>query len=442
MKQLHVPVPASLTASYLVPLSTAMTGAEVRQRAIGAVDARVSGPIRLLILQWILNDAMTIQVTASPDRMVPMPRQPDSLTPEQLARLTGARAFAQVTATSAASLIAVREWKALGPAAALAASLGVPVVDAQAMKVLSAPDALTALPDTNFSGTPGDDIRVGLSLQPWVSFHGLAREGTYWAVSEGMRRFGLPEFRVGGCERDLRAELAEILSGVTFRIWSDLITAAQTTPRATPPGPGHGTARAWQTGTRGVPPGQAVIFRRRTSLPREPRLSLADDAARHLVNWYCRAGESWLGKRIASWAQRMEVEVADLRVLPLGYRWGSCTAVGRLNIHWATMQLPPDLIDYVLVHELAHVRHADHGPDFWRAVEPASGTKPTWPWRIWLQHTSREPARPKRSRSGRRPARDLADRALRSQVRRHLTAEHERWQAHQDSTTQRAEDRE
>jgi hypothetical protein len=233
MKQVHVPVPASLTASYLVPLSTAMTGAEVRQRAMDAVDARVSGPIRLLIMQWILNDAMTIQVTAAPDRMVPMPRQPDSLTPEQLARLTGARAFAQVTATSAASLIAVHEWKALGPAAALAASLGVPVVDAQAMKVLSAPDALTALPDTNFSGRPGDDIRVGLSPQPWVSFHGFAREGTYWAVSEGMRRFGLPEFRVGGCERDLRAELEKILSGVTFRVWSDLVTAAQTTPRAT-----------------------------------------------------------------------------------------------------------------------------------------------------------------------------------------------------------------
>jgi predicted metal-dependent hydrolase len=36
----------------------------------------------------------------------------------------------------------------------------------------------------------------------------------------------------------------------------------------------------------------------------------------------------------------MEVDVADLRVLPLGYRWGSCTAEGKLNIHWATMQLP------------------------------------------------------------------------------------------------------
>jgi hypothetical protein len=233
MKQLYVPVPENLTASYLVPLPTAVTGAEVRHQAIEAVEALVSGPIRMLILEWIFNDAMTIQVAASPDRIVPVPNQPDGLTAEQLARLTGARAFAQVTATSAASLIAVHEWKALGPAAALAASLGAPLVDAQAIKVLSAPDALTALPDTKFSGTPGDDIRVGLSLQPWVSFHGFAHEGTYWATSEGMRRFGLPEFRVGGCERDLRAELKEILSGVTFRVWSDLVAVAQTTPRAT-----------------------------------------------------------------------------------------------------------------------------------------------------------------------------------------------------------------
>ena len=99
MKQLHVPVPASLTASYLVPLPTAVTGAEARRRAIEAVEARVSGPIRMLILEWIFNDAVTIQVAAS-DRMVPVPYQPDGLPAEQLARLTGARAFAQVTATS------------------------------------------------------------------------------------------------------------------------------------------------------------------------------------------------------------------------------------------------------------------------------------------------------------------------------------------------------
>lgn len=101
----------------------------------------------------------------------------------------------------------------------------------------------------------------------------------------------------------------------------------------------------------------------------ELRRDCADDGARHLVHWYRQVGGPWLRKRIAPWAQRMEVEMADLRVLPLGYRWGSCTAVGKLNIHWATMQLPPDLINYVLVHELAHVGHPDHSPDFWRAVE-------------------------------------------------------------------------
>jgi hypothetical protein len=104
----------------------------------------------------------------------------------------------------------------------------------------------------------------------------------------------------------------------------------------------------------------------------ELRRDYADDAqtaTRHLVRWYRQAGEPWLRKRIAPWAQRMQVQVADLRVLPLGYRWGSCTADGRINIHWAAMQLSPVLIDYVLVHELAHVRHPDHGADFWRAVE-------------------------------------------------------------------------
>lgn len=44
---------------------------------------------------------------------------------------------------------------------------------------------------------------------------------------------------------------------------------------------------------------------------------------------------------------------------------------GTGNIHWATMQLPPELVDYVLVHELAHHHHPDHSQDFWRTVERA-----------------------------------------------------------------------
>jgi predicted metal-dependent hydrolase len=101
----------------------------------------------------------------------------------------------------------------------------------------------------------------------------------------------------------------------------------------------------------------------------ELRRDAAGDAARHLGRWYRQVGEPWLRKRIAPWAQRMQVDVTALRVLPLGYRWGSCSPDGKVNIHWAAMQLPPDLVDYVLVHELAHLRRHDHGPEFWRIVE-------------------------------------------------------------------------
>ena len=103
----------------------------------------------------------------------------------------------------------------------------------------------------------------------------------------------------------------------------------------------------------------------------ELRRDAASDGARSLTRWYRQIGEPWLRKRIAPWAQRMNVEVTALRVLPLGYRWGSCSPDGKLNIHWAALQLPPDLVDYVLVHELAHLHRRDHGPEFWRIVELA-----------------------------------------------------------------------
>jgi predicted metal-dependent hydrolase len=123
--------------------------------------------------------------------------------------------------------------------------------------------------------------------------------------------------------------------------------------------------RSYRLQLVGEAEGPVRLHRGRLQLRRD----CADDATRHLVRWYRQVGEPWLRKRIVPWALRMEVDVAGLRVLPLGYRWGSCTAEGKLNIHWATMQLSPDLVDYVLVHELAHVRHPRHDEDFWRAVE-------------------------------------------------------------------------
>jgi hypothetical protein len=72
-----------------------------------------------------------------------------------------------------------------------------------------------------------------------------------------------------------------------------------------------------------------------------------------IVRWYQQRAMTWLPRRIGPWAQRMGMQPGDLEVRDLGYRWGSLGRDDRLNIHWAAMQLPASLIDYVLVHELA-----------------------------------------------------------------------------------------
>lgn len=110
--------------------------------------------------------------------------------------------------------------------------------------------------------------------------------------------------------------------------------------------------------------GVVRLERGRLVLPRY--LSGAGEAA--LIAWYQRCGEAWLRPRAAAWAERLRVEAGPIEVADLGHKWGSATAGRRVRIHWATLQLSPFLVDYVLAHELAHLREPHHGPEFWQLL--------------------------------------------------------------------------
>ncbi|MGW2382427.1 M48 family metallopeptidase [Streptomyces sp. NPDC001658] len=121
------------------------------------------------------------------------------------------------------------------------------------------------------------------------------------------------------------------------------------------------------------------------------RRDCVESADESLVDWYVDRGQQWLPRRIAPWAQCLDAPAVDLTVRPLGYRWGSCSTRGALNIHWAVMQLPVPLVDYVLVHELAHLHEPNHSPDFWRLVsrglpnyETRRDTLEAWGAGVWL----------------------------------------------------------
>ena len=97
----------------------------------------------------------------------------------------------------------------------------------------------------------------------------------------------------------------------------------------------------------------------------------ADRGAAAMRRWYIDVGGKWLRRRIRPWATRLGEDAVAVDVRDLGFRWGSARPTDgpqRINVHWATLQLPPSLIDYVLVHELAHVRETNHTPEFWSTV--------------------------------------------------------------------------
>jgi predicted metal-dependent hydrolase len=109
--------------------------------------------------------------------------------------------------------------------------------------------------------------------------------------------------------------------------------------------------------------------RGRIVIPR--REATSGDPGVALMHWYVARGRQWLPGRLHRWTARMGLNPAGLDVRDLGYRWGSLSANGRVNVHWATLQLTPSLIDYVLVHELAHIVHPQHTSAFWATVERA-----------------------------------------------------------------------
>lgn len=99
------------------------------------------------------------------------------------------------------------------------------------------------------------------------------------------------------------------------------------------------------------------------------RTAADGDAA--MRRWYVRTGQAWLRRRVEPWASRMGQAGVGVAVRDLGYRWGSTRGGAHINVHWATLQLAPNLIDYVIVHELAHLKELNHTNLYWAYVARA-----------------------------------------------------------------------
>ena len=84
--------------------------------------------------------------------------------------------------------------------------------------------------------------------------------------------------------------------------------------------------------------------------------------------WYRRQAEAIFSDRTRLFAPQIGVRPARIAIKAQKTRWGSCGKNGALNLNWVLVMAPLPVLDYLVVHELCHLRHPGHGARFWKLV--------------------------------------------------------------------------
>lgn len=100
-----------------------------------------------------------------------------------------------------------------------------------------------------------------------------------------------------------------------------------------------------------------------------PLSSSIEDRRRALYAFYRRQARLHLQERLSFWSARMDLRPERLAIRGQQTRWGSCSFQRQISLNWKLVAAPESVIDYVIVHELAHLQHMNHSPCFWKLVE-------------------------------------------------------------------------
>jgi len=90
---------------------------------------------------------------------------------------------------------------------------------------------------------------------------------------------------------------------------------------------------------------------------------------KHVDDFYKREAKKYIPSWVTLWAEKMSLSPLEIRFRKTKRQWGSCSAKNVLTFNSMMMKLPQDVIQYIIVHELAHIRHKHHQRSFWKEVE-------------------------------------------------------------------------
>ncbi|MDP4160323.1 MAG: SprT family zinc-dependent metalloprotease, partial [Bacillota bacterium] len=107
-----------------------------------------------------------------------------------------------------------------------------------------------------------------------------------------------------------------------------------------------------------------------------------------LISWYKAEARRIFKDKLDMLAKRMRVTYQTFRLKDQRTRWGSCSSKGNLNLNWRIIMSPDEVIDYVIIHELAHLTYLDHSDQFWQRV--AAFMPEFVHWKTWLKNHGQE----------------------------------------------------
>lgn len=121
----------------------------------------------------------------------------------------------------------------------------------------------------------------------------------------------------------------------------------------------------------------ALVEDKRTSLTLlENKLQLAAPhvhnahwVARKVLTWYQQTARADFARRLEIFSAKLGVKPPQLFLSNAKTRWGSCNSKREIRLNWRLIQAPPTLINYVVCHELAHLKEMNHSKKFWMMVE-------------------------------------------------------------------------
>lgn len=88
-----------------------------------------------------------------------------------------------------------------------------------------------------------------------------------------------------------------------------------------------------------------------------------------LVAWYKEHAEKRLKQKVGRYSKIIGVEPVSVGIKSFKSRWGSCSVKGEICFNWRIIIAPNRIVDYVVAHELCHMKRHDHSPVFWKCVE-------------------------------------------------------------------------